>query len=72
MRSGTSHPVRRPHAQVSISNDPALGAVYSVTIPVRRVKAGARLEPGDALDIGADLPEGVSLEWESSSHASAV
>ncbi len=51
--------------EVSITSEPGLGAVYSVTIPVRRVKAEARF---DANGIGmaepAVMPDGVTLEWD--------
>lgn len=45
--------------EVNISNDPGLGTVYCVAIPVRRVKAETRF--------GHDGPEeidGVTLEWD--------
>uniref|UniRef100_A0A7S0S6A3 Uncharacterized protein n=1 Tax=Chlamydomonas leiostraca TaxID=1034604 RepID=A0A7S0S6A3_9CHLO len=45
--------------EVSISNEPGLGTVYSVNIPVRRVKAETRFEPETI-----QTPDGVTLEWD--------
>lgn len=53
--------------EVNISDDPGLGTVYCVAIPVRRVKAETRFTadgrpiPAQA---GALLPDGVLLEWD--------
>mmetsp|Transcript_37680 Transcript_37680/g.83913 ORF Transcript_37680/g.83913 Transcript_37680/m.83913 type:complete len:210 (+) Transcript_37680:193-822(+) len=45
--------------EVSITSEPGLGTVYSVNIPVRRVKSGARM-PKE----GEGLPDGIMLEWD--------
>ncbi|GAX79851.1 hypothetical protein CEUSTIGMA_g7291.t1 [Chlamydomonas eustigma] len=47
--------------EVSISNDVQLGTVYSVNIPVRRVKPDSRF--GSNLPEG-QLAEGITLEWD--------
>ena len=48
--------------EVNISMDVALGTVYSVAMPVKRVKPQARLpgteEPDEA------TPAGISMEWD--------
>ncbi|KAJ9533445.1 hypothetical protein QJQ45_026479 [Haematococcus lacustris] len=46
--------------EVSISTEPGLGTVYSVNIPVRRVKAESRF--GEELMHDPDT--GVTLEWD--------
>eukprot|EP00798_Chlamydomonas_sp_ICE-L_P030599 gene30599-35610_t len=46
--------------EVSISNDPEVGTVYSVNIPVRRVKADVRF--ADVMQ-EATSQDGVTLEW---------
>nr|AAQ19801.2 MinE [Chlamydomonas reinhardtii]ABK56835.1 MinE [Chlamydomonas reinhardtii] len=46
--------------EVNISDDPGLGTVYCVAIPVRRVKAESRFAEG-RLEAG---PDGVVLEWD--------
>lgn len=47
--------------EVSITTEPGLGTVYSVNIPVRRVKAETRFSTDVTI---AGVPEGVSLEWD--------
>ena len=46
--------------EVAISTSPELGTVYSVNIPIRRVKPDTRLE---ALPKG-QLSDGVTIEWD--------
>ncbi|KAF5829444.1 hypothetical protein DUNSADRAFT_16068 [Dunaliella salina] len=46
--------------EVSISTEPGLGTVYSVNIPIRRVKAETRF----AEDMGDAEHDGVTLEWD--------
>ena len=45
--------------EVTISTEPGLGTVYSVNIPVRRVRAETRFE-GEL----EGTPDGVTLEWD--------
>ncbi|GFR51757.1 hypothetical protein Agub_g14209 [Astrephomene gubernaculifera] len=47
--------------EVQISDDPGLGTVYCVAIPVRRVKAETRFAADGMLEDG---PDGVMLEWD--------
>ncbi|KAG2490025.1 hypothetical protein HYH03_011490 [Edaphochlamys debaryana] len=47
--------------EVHIDDDPSLGTVYSVAIPVRRVKAEARFSDGRIETTSSD---GVTLEWD--------
>lgn len=52
--------------EVNITTEPGLGTVYSVNIPVRRVKAEARFSEAMAAD-PAPLPagaDGVMIEWD--------
>lgn len=44
--------------EVAISNEPGLGTVYSVNIPVRRVKSDVRNSP-----LVEGSPDGITLEW---------
>lgn len=46
--------------EVAISTSPELGTVYSVNIPIRRVKPDTRL---DALPKG-QVADGVTIEWD--------
>jgi hypothetical protein len=49
--------------EVSITSEPGLGTVYSVNIPIRRVKAESRFgEVG--FDGSGIAPDGVTLEWD--------
>ncbi|KXZ53824.1 hypothetical protein GPECTOR_6g742 [Gonium pectorale] len=48
--------------EVQINDDPGLGTVYCVAIPVRRVKAESRFADG-RIETG---PDGVLLEWDPS------
>ncbi|KAK9813193.1 hypothetical protein WJX72_010421 [[Myrmecia] bisecta] len=45
--------------EVNITTDPDMGTIYSVAMPVKRVKPQARLELAAAADA-----DGVSLEWD--------
>lgn len=45
---------------VNISADGEQGTIYTVSVPVRRVKPQARLSLGE----GADDADGVTMEWE--------
>ncbi|PNH10383.1 Cell division topological specificity factor, chloroplastic [Tetrabaena socialis] len=47
--------------EVNINDDPGLGTVYCVAIPVRRVKAETRFTADGRLEAGSD---GVMLEWD--------
>ncbi|GLC40351.1 Cell division topological specificity factor, chloroplastic [Pleodorina starrii] len=47
--------------EVQINDDPGLGTVYCVAIPVRRVKAETRFASDGRVETGAD---GVLLEWD--------
>ena len=47
--------------EVSITTDPQLGTVYSVNIPIRRVKPEARF--GNGL-IEGQVADGITLEWD--------
>ncbi|GIL56992.1 hypothetical protein Vafri_12260 [Volvox africanus] len=47
--------------EVEISDDPGLGTVYCVAIPVRRVKAETRFASDGYMESGS---EGVLLEWD--------
>eukprot|EP00199_Chlamydomonas_sp_CCMP681_P005674 CAMPEP_0119101730 /NCGR_PEP_ID=MMETSP1180-20130426/703_1 /TAXON_ID=3052 ORGANISM="Chlamydomonas cf sp, Strain CCMP681" /NCGR_SAMPLE_ID=MMETSP1180 /ASSEMBLY_ACC=CAM_ASM_000741 /LENGTH=240 /DNA_ID=CAMNT_0007085897 /DNA_START=37 /DNA_END=759 /DNA_ORIENTATION=- len=49
--------------EVTISQEEGLGTVYSVNIPVRRIKAESRFGMEGELS-PADLPDGVSMEWD--------
>ncbi|KAK9801864.1 hypothetical protein WJX73_003492 [Symbiochloris irregularis] len=50
--------------EVNISMDVALGTVYSVAMPVKRVKPQARL-PGTAEDSdGSETADGITMEWD--------
>ena len=46
--------------EVAISNSPELGTVYSVNIPIKRVKVDQRF---DALPKG-QVADGVTIEWD--------
>ena len=46
-------------AQVNISTDADLGTVYSVAVPIKRVKPVARVPMTDDVDV-----EGITLRWD--------
>ena len=48
--------------EVNISMDVALGTVYSVAIPVKRVKPQARLPNTEEPD--ETTPDGITMEWD--------
>lgn len=47
--------------EVSITVEPTLGTVYSVNIPVRRVKPETRFSN---LGVDGQLADGITLEWD--------
>ncbi len=46
--------------EVNITTDPDLGTIYSVAMPVKRVKPQARVN----LEEAAEAADGVTLEWD--------
>lgn len=53
--------------EVNVTMDPDMGTIYSVAVPVKRVKPQARV----ALEGGVTEIDGISLEWELEGDADA-
>jgi hypothetical protein len=51
--------------EVNVTMDPDMGTIYSVAVPVKRVKPQARLPTSEgALDV-----DGITLEWDAGAPA---
>ncbi len=48
--------------EVAISSEPNVGTVYSVNIPIRRVKPEARFGPGGLPE--GEVADGITIEWD--------
>ena len=53
-------PLTYPWAQVNISTDVDLGTIYSVALPIKRVKPVARVPMEDDVEV-----DGITLRWDS-------